>query len=127
MQTPHKILVVDDEPTNIRMIGRILECSGYEWLSCTDPREAMTLCNDPSIALVLLDLYMPHLDGYQVIEQLHSLQRSLPIVVLTSDLTIETRRKALSAGVYAILTTPLDTVEVSLVIRNAISIYGKRG
>lgn len=87
----------------------------------------MTLCNDPSIALVLLDLYMPHLDGYQVIEQLHSLQRSLPIVVLTSDLTIETRRKALSAGVYAILTTPLDTVEVSLVIRNAISIYGKRG
>ena len=121
MKTPHKILVIDDEPSNVRLIGQMLELLGFEWMSSTDARDAISLCNDPSIALLLLDLYMPHLDGYQVIEQLHSFRPDLPIIVLTADVRPETRRKVLSAGVYAIVTSPLDTTAVSFIIRNALT------
>ena len=117
-----KILIVDDEPSNVRLLERMLEIfGGLEWRCTTDPREAIPLFAEFQPDLVLTDLHMPHLDGYQVMEQLRQIIPEdvfLPIVVLTADVTPETRRKALSAGANDFITKPLDTTEVQLRLRN---------
>ncbi len=119
---PAKILVVDDEPSNVRLLERMLELfGGLEWRCTTDPREAIPIFAEFQPDLVLTDLHMPHLDGYQVMEQLKQIIPEdvfLPIVVLTADATAETRRKALFAGANDFITKPLDTTEVQLRLRN---------
>ena len=119
---PAKILVIDDEPSNVRLLERMLEIfGGLEWRCTTDPREAIPIFAEFQPDLVLTDLHMPHLDGYQVMEQLKQIIPEdvfLPIVVLTADVTPETRRKALSAGASDFITKPLDTTEVQLRLRN---------
>ncbi len=119
---PAKILVVDDEPSNVRLLERMLELfGGLEWRCTTDPREAIPLFAEFQPDLVLTDLHMPHMDGYQVMEELKQIIPEnvfLPIVVLTADVTPETRRKALFAGASDFITKPLDTIEVQLRLRN---------
>ena len=119
---PAKILVVDDEPSNVRLLERMLELfGGLEWRSTTDPREAIPIFAEFQPDLVLTDLHMPHMDGYQVMEELKQIIPEnvfLPIVVLTADVTPETRRKALFAGASDFITKPLDTIEVQLRLRN---------
>lgn len=120
---PHaKILIIDDEPSNIRLLERVLELfGGVEWRSTADPREAVPLFAEFAPDLVLTDLHMPHLDGYQVISQIRALLDAdsfLPIVVLTADISPETRRNALRSGASDFITKPLDTTEVQLRIRN---------
>jgi signal transduction histidine kinase len=119
---PAKILIVDDEPSNVRLLERMLEhFGGLQWRCTTDPREAIPLFAEFQPDLVLTDLHMPHLDGYQIIEQLKQIipeDSFLPIVVLTADITPETRRKALAAGASDFITKPLDSTEVQLRLRN---------
>ncbi|GDX10200.1 hypothetical protein LBMAG57_19720 [Verrucomicrobiota bacterium] len=94
---------------------------GLEWRCTTDPRQAIPIFAEFQPDLVLIDLYMPHLDGYQVMEQIKRVIREdefLPIVVLTADVTPETRRKALFVGASDFMTKPLDTTEVLLRLRN---------
>ena len=127
---PAKILVIDDEPSNIRLLERMMESfseselfGGLEWRCTTDPRQAIPIFAEFQPDLVLIDLYMPHLDGYQVMEQIRRVIRAdefLPIVVLTSDGTPETRRKALFAGASDFISSPLDPTEVKLRIRNVL-------
>jgi signal transduction histidine kinase len=120
---PHaKILVIDDEPSNVRLLERILDLFGGVTYRCTtDPREAVPLFAEFQPDLVLTDLHMPHVDGYLLMEQLRQLvpeDSFLPIVVLTADITAETRRRALGSGASDFITKPLDTTEVQLRIRN---------
>lgn len=119
---PARILIIDDEPSNIRLLERVLELyGGVEWRSTTDSREAIPLFAEFSPDLVLTDLHMPHVDGYQVMAQIRELLDAnsfLPIVVLTADISPETRRKALRFGASDFITKPLDTTEVQLRIRN---------
>lgn len=117
-----KILVVDDEPSNVRLLERMLDLfGGIEYRCTTDPREAIALFAEFQPDLVLTDLHMPHLDGYQLMSQFRQLipeDSFLPIVVLTADITAETRRKALASGASDFITKPLDTTEVQLRLRN---------
>jgi signal transduction histidine kinase len=118
------ILVIDDEPSNVRLLERILDLQGAkEVRSTTDPREALALFIESEPDLVLLDLNMPHLDGFAVLAQLNAAIPAhdyLPVVILTADITAETRRRALTAGAKDFLTKPLDNSEVVLRIRNLI-------
>lgn len=120
--SPAKILVIDDEPSNVRLLERMLDLfGGIEYRATTDPREAVSLFAEFQPDLVLTDLHMPYLDGYGLMEQLRQLIPEgtiLPIVVLTADITAETRRKALATGASDFITKPLDTTEVQLRIRN---------
>jgi putative two-component system response regulator len=117
-----KILIVDDQQANINLLEGILEAAGYtELVSVTDPREVASLFVRLQPDLVLLDLMMPHLDGFQVMEQLKpfiSERAYLPILVLTADVTKEAKRQALAIGAKDFLTKPFDHTEVLLRIRN---------
>ncbi len=120
--TKARVLIVDDEPSNIRLLERVLEMFGGAAVrSTTDPRQALPLYFEFQPDLVLLDLHMPHLDGFAVIAQLKAAvppEEYLPILVLTADVTIDTKRRALAAGAKDLVTKPLDNFEVVLRINN---------
>jgi len=117
-----RILIVEDEGTNVRVLERLLQHDGYSALvATTDSREAVSLFREFEPDLVLLDLHMPHLDGFQVMEELRPLvprEEYLPILMLTGDLTPAVRERALSAGARDFLTKPFEATEVLLRIRN---------
>ncbi|HUH11827.1 MAG TPA: HD domain-containing phosphohydrolase [Longimicrobiales bacterium] len=120
--TDAHILIVDDEAANVLLLKRILERAGYQNLkTTTDPRHVLPLFAEFQPDLVLLDLMMPHLDGFQVMLQMRSRihpEDYLPILVLTADTTPQAKERALSSGARDFLTKPLDRTEVLLRIRN---------
>jgi PleD family two-component response regulator len=117
-----RILIVDDQESNIALLESVLERNGYADLKSTiDPRQVVGLLEKYQPDLILLDLLMPHLDGFAVMEQLRVLipaEDFLPVLVLTADITPETKLRALAAGAYDFLTKPFDVGEVTLRIRN---------
>jgi signal transduction histidine kinase len=115
-----RILVVDDEPANVRLLERMLAEAGYRQVkSTTDSRQVPALYGELQPDLILLDLMMPHLDGVAVIRQLGIPDDVfLPVLVLTADATAEAKKRALEAGAKDFLTKPFDRLEVLLRIRN---------
>src|SRR2546425_630230 len=95
-----RILVVDDEPANVRLLERMLAEGGYRQVkSTTDSRQVLALSREFQPDLILLDLMMPHLDGIAVINQLGIPEDVfLPILVLTADATSEAKKRALEAA-----------------------------
>ncbi len=120
------ILVVDDQRQNVVLLEKLLRLQGYmHVVSTTDPREAVQLAAASLPDLVLLDLHMPHMDGFEVMEKLRPLVPPadyLPILVLTADATSPTKQRALSAGASDFLPKPFDRVEVLLRIENLLRI-----
>lgn len=116
------ILIVDDKQANIDILTGLLEIRGYKNIkTITDPRLAVRLFQSFKPDLILLDLMMPHLTGFEVMEQLKTIITSdtyLPILVLTADITVEAKQHALSGGAKDFLAKPFDLIEVDLRIKN---------
>jgi putative two-component system response regulator len=116
-----RILIVDDEPANVALLERLLKQSGYANLvTTTNSSQVLELCARMPPDLILLDLHMPSPDGFEVLEQLEPWisGRWLPVLVLTADVTRDTKQRALANGAKDFLVKPLDAVEVLLRIRN---------
>ena len=117
-----RVLIVDDEPSNIRLLERILQLHHAGSIrSVTDPRETLSVVLSFQPDIILLDLNMPHFDGYRVLDQLHDAipaEERQPVIVLTADITPEARRRALTGGAKDFLTKPFDQTEVVLRVQN---------
>jgi putative two-component system response regulator len=117
-----RILVIDDEPANTRIIGRILARAGFtDVILSNQPMQALALFQECTPDLVLLDLQMPGMDGFEVLEQLRTVippDTFLPILILTGNASVDARQRALRAGAKDFLLKPFDTMEVVLRIRN---------
>jgi signal transduction histidine kinase len=117
-----KILIIDDEEVNVRLLKRILQQGGFENLSSTtDSRLTVALFQDVRPDLILTDWLMPHVDGYALVGHLRQLigpDDYLPIVVLTADVTPQVKRQALTIGATDFLTKPIDALEVTLRVGN---------
>jgi len=117
-----RILVVDDEESNVILLTRMLTRAGYSFVtSTTDSRQALPLFRESRPDLVVLDLMMPYLDGFAVMEQIQAElpeDAYVPILVLTADVTPEALRRALSAGARDFLTKPFDHTELLLRVKN---------
>jgi signal transduction histidine kinase len=120
-----KILIVDDEPTNVLLLERILAAAGYHDVrSTTDARTVLGLYRSYEPDLILLDLLMPHLDGVAVLQQLQVEipgDAYVPVLVLTADATAAAKLRALEAGAHDFLTKPFEQVEVLLRMRNLLN------
>jgi len=116
------ILIVDDQVANIDVLVGLLEMQGYENLkTTTDPRDVEQLFLDFKPDLILLDLMMPYLNGFEVMERLNPLIPKgayLPVLVLTADVTPDSKQRALANGASDFLTKPFDLIEVGLRIKN---------
>lgn len=120
--TSRRILMVDDERPNVTAVLRILRRAGYDNIEgLSDPRLVMERMADNPPDLLLLDLRMPHLDGFDILERIRATippDHYFPVLVLTGDLSREVRERALSAGARDFLTKPFDITEVLLRIKN---------
>ncbi len=130
--TDRRILIVDDEPRNVLLLERILEEAGFVAVhSAVDPLRTLPLCRELSPDLVILDLHMPSIDGFELIGQIRKgtrNERYLPILVLTADATERAKRRALAAGSNDFLTKPFSATEAILRIRNLLRtrvLYGE--
>jgi len=115
-----RILIVDDEPSNVEILERLLDRAGFGKIeSTTDPREAATLYVKYRPDLILLDLHMPEMDGLAVMDQLNEIAEAsyLPILMLTGDMAPEARQEALSRGAKDFVGKPFHADEVLLRIR----------
>jgi putative two-component system response regulator len=117
-----RILIIDDEEANISLLRRILRRAGFSNIhSTTDARAVPALVRETAPDLVLMDLWMPYLNGFEILEQLRSVLEEalyLPILVVSADITAEAKTRALSQGAKDFLHKPFDLVEVMLRIRN---------
>lgn len=114
-----RILVVDDEPDVVTMIERALQSEGFEVLCAYDGISALDLAGTEKPDLVLLDIMMPMMSGYEVCEQLKAnpQTRHIPVVCVTSAQSEDTRASTQSAGAQALLVKPFMPAELVAQIR----------
>ena len=119
------ILIVDDQQANIDVLTSLLEFKEYtNLIQTTDSRLAVSLFKEREPDLIILDLMMPHIDGFQILEELKELipaEAYLPILVLTADVTPDAKQIALAGGASDFLTKPFDLIEVDLRIKNLLT------
>jgi response regulator RpfG family c-di-GMP phosphodiesterase len=120
------ILAVDDEESNVLLLRMTLEQAGYVNVhTTTDPLQVPTTFVQIDPRLVLLDLHMPGMDGFELMERLGGLRergRGVPFLVLTGDATGDAKRRALSLGARDFLTKPIDQVELLLRVSNVLQV-----
>ena len=116
------ILIVDDQQANIDVLVGLLEINGFENIkTTTDSTKVMDLMQSFDPDLILLDLLMPKMSGFDVLWQLKEIQTNIsyiPILVLTAELSDEAKQIALSNGAKDFITKPFNLIEVSLRIKN---------
>jgi len=117
-------LVVDDNPVNVAFMEKILGSAGYWNIRSTHNSGSVTdIYLDFQPDLIILDLMMPQLDGFQVMEQLSAVcEDYLPILVLTGDKDKDTRLKALDAGAKDFVEKPFQVAEGLLRIKNMLEV-----
>lgn len=117
-----RILVIDDEEANVILLRNLLQREGYTDVHClTQSNQALASYIELEPDLVLLDLMMPEIDGFQLLEAFSrhdAADEFRPVLVLTADTTIQARRKALSLGAKDFVAKPFDVIEVGLRISN---------
>lgn len=120
-----RILIVDDIQANLDLLEAIVESEGYTSVTTlSDSRESVKLYQTLDPHLVILDINMPHLDGFQVMELLQEIEKDayIPVMVVTAYQDDQTRKKALACGAQDFLSKPFDHLEVKTRIRNMLRI-----
>src|SRR6185295_6863165 len=119
-----RILVVDDEPANRRLLREILDPMGYQVEEAADGEEALASVAKNVPDMVLLDLVMPKRDGYEVCREMKNdpLTRLVPIIVLTTLDLMTDKLKAIDIGADDFLNKPFNTIELTTRIRSLLSL-----
>jgi signal transduction histidine kinase len=117
-----RVLVVDDEAHNRELLHDLLAAQGHEVLEAADGKEALRVATEHVPDVVLLDVMMPELDGFEVCRRLkaQASTAALPILMVTALADRENRIQGIAAGANDFLTKPIDIHEVQLRVRNAL-------
>ena len=116
------ILVVDDEPDVVTFLQRALESEGFAVIPAYDGLAALDIADTDKPDLILLDIMMPMMSGYDVCRQLKSNPQTkmIPIICVTSAQSPDTRNKARDAGAQALLLKPFATEELIAQVRRQV-------
>jgi putative two-component system response regulator len=121
-----RILVVDDDPNNVLLLKRVLEQAGYDRVEgTTDPTQIVGMFAAEDADLVLLDMHMPEMDGFELMRRLGPLTgdgKRVPMLALTADRSEETKRQALAAGARDFVGKPFNQTELLLRVRNLLQV-----
>ena len=114
------ILIVDDDPQNRKLLETLLRSEGYLTINATNGEEALAAVAQHAPDLILLDIMMPGMDGYQVAKILKGnlVSAHIPIVMVTAQIDRNARLAGLNAGAEEFLTKPIDRTELWLRVRN---------
>ena len=114
----HKILIVDDKPAIVDLIKINLELEGFETVSCHSGKEALKLAQSANPDLILLDIMMPDMDGFEVCKAIQDL--NIPIIMLTAKNDIKDKLYGLELGADDYITKPFSPRELVLRVKNTL-------
>ncbi len=117
-----KILLAEDEPNVVESLTFLLQRAGYDVSVATDGQHALDLCLNNTPDVLVLDVMLPQMNGYEVLRRLRADQRtvSLPILVLTAKFQDEDRETALEYGASAFISKPYDNGDVTATVQRLI-------
>lgn len=123
-QRPATILVVDDEDLNCKLLAATLKIDGFQTLTATNGEEALHIVATHDVDLILLDIMMPDMNGYEVCQILKNSEatRMIPVIMVTALDDLEAKVKAIDAGADDFLTKPPVTVELLARTRSLIRV-----
>jgi two-component system cell cycle response regulator DivK len=115
-----RVLVVEDNEKNMRLVRDVLQASGYTTLEATTGEEAVELALSQAPALVLMDVQLPGIDGVEALDRLRDDERtaSIPVLALTAQAMRGDREQFLEAGFDGYLSKPMDVVELINAVRD---------
>lgn len=110
------ILIVDDDPRNIFALRATLSTRGMKCISASDARQALAYLHEHEPAVVLLDMMMPDLDGYEAIPMMRERYPTLPVFAVTAQAMPGDREKCIEAGASEYLAKPIDVDRLLMLI-----------
>jgi two-component system response regulator MprA len=114
---PASILVVDDDPSSRDIAARLLEREGYAVRTAADGEECLREARRKPVDLILLDVMMPGMDGFQVCAALREAGLGTPVILLTAKDDMDTRLEGMHHGVSEFLTKPINKLELFARVR----------
>ena len=115
------ILIVDDEPSYLELMKDFLNQEGYaNVITESNPLNVLPLLDRTDIDLILLDIFMPEMNGLELLEKIYAVYPGIPVVVITAVHEVQIALKAIKLGAYEFITKPPDTDRLLLTIRRAI-------
>ena len=125
MITTKKIMVVDDEDSIRQSLSDVLKDEGFKVISARDGHEALKLLDSIPPDLVLLDIWMPGMDGTEVLKRIKTARPDLQVIMISGHGNIEAAVKAIKLGAYDYIEKPLSLEGVLLTVKRALKEGGK--
>lgn len=111
-----KILIVDDDNRNIFALSAVLKSKGYKCVSATGGEEGLDLLKkEKGIAVVLMDMMMPGMDGYQAMAEMndHPELKDIPVIAVTAQAMVGDRERCINAGAVGYVSKPINVEELT--------------
>lgn len=115
-----RILITDDSSFQRKIISSILEKEGFETVCARNGREGLDLATENPPDLIILDLLMPEMDGFEMMKQIHERGFTAPIIILTADIQDSTKEKCYEMGVATCINKPVKKDELLAAIRETL-------
>lgn len=120
MNEPKRILIVDDDPRNIFALEATLKAKGYNCLTANSAMEGIELLKtDAGINIVLMDIMMPDMDGYEALTRIRKMNgmNNLPIIAVTAQAMVGDREKCLAAGANDYISKPINVDHLMAILK----------
>ena len=115
------IMIIDDEPSILKSLGGLLADEGFEVITASNGYEGLKLIEEKSPDLVLLDIWMPGIDGIETLKEIKKNHPSLQVIIITGHGNIETAVKATKLGAFDLIEKPLSIDKIIVDINNALN------
>jgi two-component system NtrC family response regulator len=119
----YSILIVDDEPNYLIVMSELLRDEGFEVFTASNGREGLQAVKDVDLDLVITDMQMPEMDGMQLLNHVKTLNRELPVIMITAYAQVEKAVAAMQAGAFSYLAKPFSNDELIVTIQKAAQHY----
>ena len=120
--TSEKVLIVDDDESVRWVLKKSLEKEGIETALAKDAAEAMNLLNGGDIAVVLMDIRMPGMSGFDALDRIKAEEGGTSVIIMTAQATMQNAIEAMRRGAFDYITKPFDLDEVNILVRKAIEV-----
>lgn len=123
MTTTNKVLIIDDDNRNIFALKAVLKSKGYQCISATSAEEGIDLLKqDKDVTVVLMDMMMPEMDGYQAIAQINLMPeiKHIPVIAVTAQAMVGDRERCINAGASGYVSKPINVDELTGLLKKYI-------
>ena len=125
LASEYKVLIVDDVPTNVMLVQAILKKEGYTLLTCDSGTKALRIANEKHPNLILLDIMMPEMDGYEVLQHLKSNPETtdIPVIIMSALSDMQSIVKGYQLGATEYVTKPFQREELVKRVAHRYELY----